>query len=60
MLGKLIQMMRGWEVKVYWEDRVITHFPVSWSDALAWASCYPIDANVIIRKHGKIVSARFL
>lgn len=56
MIARLIQMLRGWQVVIEWEGQEIIHRASCWSDALAWKACYPVDASVLIQRHGKMIA----
>lgn len=40
-------------VRVYWGSRVITHKAWSYRESLQWVRCYPLGADVVVRKWGK-------
>lgn len=57
-INRIITALRGIKVTVQWEGTRVMHKASCWSDALAWAECYPIDASVTITQHGKHLASR--
>lgn len=57
MLNKLLALARGWEVTVRWGDLYKVHRASNWTDALEWMASWPMDADVIITRHGDFVAS---
>ena len=57
MIQKLIELLRGWKVIVMWENQTFIHRANSFTDALGWAACYPINAKCAVYRgpRGEIV-----
>lgn len=57
-INHIITALRGLRVTVHWDGLQVVHRATCWSDALAWAECYPVDASVTITQHGKTLASR--
>lgn len=58
-LKKFLVRIFGYRVTAIWGEKISVHYAISYSEALEWATCYPIGCAVSIKHRGKYVGIRW-
>lgn len=59
-MRKFLENLAPFRVTVYWGREVFIHKAWTLKDTLEWVRCYPLGADVVARRRGKLVLYRGL